>query len=201
MATGEVWDEAAEIRAWILREGVVLSADFLRVDSFLNHRVDPGFVALAGAALARAFSTAGVTCVFTAEAAGNVIAYETARRLGAAALYAKKGAARTMARALTARVRSPTKGSEGDLCASADYLRPGERVLVVDDFLHQGTTSAALAGMVAQAGAELVGFGFVIEKRPSGGRRVLEPFGVPIVSLAIIDAMDPATGRIVFAQG
>ncbi len=199
MATGLT--ETAQIRDWILREAAVLPGDFLRVDGFLNHRVDPAFVALAGAALARAFRGSEVTCVFTAEAAGNVIAYETARQLGAAALYAKKGAARTMARALTCRIRSPTKGVEQDLCASADYLRPGERVLVVDDFLHQGTTSAALGAMVGEAGARLVGFGFVIEKRPSGGRKALEPFGVPIVSLAVVDRMDPATGEIVFAPG
>lgn len=192
---------ADEIRAWILREAAVLPGGFLRVDGFLNHRVDPAFVALAGAALAQAFSGFRITCVFTAEAAGNVIAYETARQLGAAALYAKKGAARTMARALTCRVRSPTKGVEQDLCASADYLRPGERVLVVDDFLHQGTTSAALGRIVREAGAELVGFGFVIEKRPSGGRKVLEPFGVPVVALAVVERMDPATGEIAFAPG
>ncbi|QAA75775.1 MAG: hypothetical protein BIP78_0007 [Candidatus Bipolaricaulis sibiricus] len=201
MATWDSSPETVAIRERIQREGCVLSAEFLRVDGFLNHRVDPAFVELAGVALAAAFRDATPSCVFTAEAAGNVIAYETARRLGASALYAKKGAPATMQRALTCPVISPTKGTEHLLCVSADYLRPGERVLVVDDFLHRGTTSAALATMVRDAAAELVGFGFVIEKRASGGREVLRQFGVPIVSLAVVDTMDPRTGRITFARG
>ncbi len=200
MATCELSEAVAAIQARIRRDAAVLSREFLRVDGFLNHRVDPAFVELAGTALACAFRGSGVQCVFTAEAAGNVIAYETARRLGALALYAKKGAANTMNRPLTCRVPSPTKGTEHDLCVSADYLQPGARVLVVDDFLHQGTTSAALATMVREAGAELVGFGFVIEKRQSKGRQVLSRFGVPVVSLAIIESMDPATGKIVFSE-
>lgn len=199
MATGHVSEVVAALQARIRREAVVLSDQFLRVDSFLNHRVDPSFVELAGTALACLFGGAGVQCVLTAEAAGNVIAYETARKLGTMAVYAKKGAANTMSRALTCRLRSPTRGKDYDLCVSDDYLRPGQRTLVVDDFLHRGTTGAALATMVREAGAELAGFGFVIEKRQSGGRDVLQQFAVPIVSLAIIESMDPTTGQILFA--
>ena len=187
-----------KIREWIRREGKVVGPEFLRVDGFLNHRIDPAFVKLAGEALARAFSDRGVTAVLTAEAAGNVIAYEVARKLGAKALYAKKGKANTMANPLTRRVPSPTKGGETELAVSRDYLSPEERVLVVDDFLYRGLTSAALAEMVIEAGAELVGFGFVIEKCFSGGRDVLSRFGVPVVSLAAIERMDPATGEVAF---
>lgn len=199
MATSEASEAIAAVQAWVRRDAVVLSSEFLRVDGFLNHRVDPSFVELAGAALAYLFGGRDVQCVLTAEAAGNVIAYETARRLGTLAVYAKKGAANTMNRALTCRVPSPTRGKDCDLCVSADYLHPGQRVLVVDDFLHRGTTSSALATMVRQAGSELAGFGFVIEKRQSGGRDALQTFGVPIESLAVIASMDPATGHIVFA--
>ncbi len=187
-----------KIREWIRREGKVVGPEFLRVDGFLNHRIDPAFVELAGDALAHAFSDRGVTAVLTAEAAGNVIAYEVARRLGARALYAKKGKASTMANPLTRVVPSPTKGGETELAVSRDYLSPEERILVVDDFLYRGLTSAALAEMVLEAGAELVGFGFVIEKCFSGGRDALARFGVPVVSLAAIERMDPATGEIVF---
>ncbi len=193
-------DDIAEIRDWVRRDAVVLSDEFLRVDGFLNHRIDPWFVSLAGAALARLFADLGVGCVFTAEAAGNVLAYETARRLGVPALYAKKGAANTMGNVLASTVRSPTKGTACDLCASADYLQEAGRVLIVDDFLHRGATSAALAGLVARAGADLVGFGFVIEKRRSGGRQELEKFNVPVESLVVIESMDPCTGTIVFAE-
>lgn len=187
-----------KVKEWIRREAVVVGPDFLRVDSFLNHRIDPAFVELAGGALAHAFAGYHVTSVLTAEAAGNVIAYEVARRLGAKALYAKKGKANTMANTITRKVPSPTKGVETELVVSRDYLSPGERVLIVDDFLYRGLTSAALAEMVRESGAELVGFGFVIEKAFSEGREVLSRFGVPVVSLAIIERMDPTTGEIVF---
>ncbi|HAF70384.1 TPA: xanthine phosphoribosyltransferase [Candidatus Acetothermia bacterium] len=188
------------LREWVSREGTVVGPEFLRVDGFLNHRIDPEFVERAGEGLAAAFDGAEVTCVLTAEAAGNVIAYEAARRLKAKALYAKKGRAATMARPVIRRVPSPTKGGEVELAVSADYLRPGERVLVVDDFLYRGLTSAALAEMAREAGAELVGFGFVIEKRFGGGREFLSRFGVPIVALVSIASMDPKSGRIVFAE-
>lgn len=83
--------EMKSLKEWILKEGAVLGPEFLRVDGFLNHRIDPAFVEEAGRELATAFAGQGVTCVLTAEAAGNVIAYEAARRLRAHAIYAKKG--------------------------------------------------------------------------------------------------------------
>ncbi|MFO8034553.1 MAG: xanthine phosphoribosyltransferase [Candidatus Bipolaricaulota bacterium] len=188
------------LKAWIQREGIVLGPEFLRVDGFLNHRINPEFVGLAGEGLAASYAGRGITCVLTAEAAGNVIAYEVARRLGACALYAKKGQAITMDNAVSCGLRSPTKGTQQELFLCRDYLAEGERVLVVDDFLHRGITSAALAQMVLQCGAELAGFGFVIEKCFSGGRAQLEAFGVPIVALAPITHMDPESGRVEFAE-
>ena len=75
-----------------------------------------------------------------------------------------------------------------------------ERVLIVDDFLYRGTTSVALAEMVAEAGATLVGFGFVIEKLFAFGRSALEPYGVPVEALVSIVSLDPTTGEIAFGQ-
>ena len=188
------------LRDWIQQESRVLGPEFLQVDGFLNHRIAPPFIEAAGRALADAFRSADVTHVLTAEAAGNVIAYETARRLGAAALYAKKGRARTMSRPLTRTVVSPTKGIETELSVSADYLTADDRVLVVDDFLFEGETSAALAEIVAEAGADLVGFGFVISKEFARGRDRIAGLDVPIIVLVPIDSMDAATGEIAFVD-
>ncbi len=186
------------LQDWIRREAKVLGSEFLQVDGFLNHRIAPPFIEQAGRALADAFRTDGVTRVLTAEAAGNVIAYETARCLGAAALYAKKGRPKTMSRPLTRTVVSPTKGTETELAVSSDYLCDSDRVLIVDDFLFEGETSAALADITAEAGARLVGFGFVISKEFARGRARLAGFNVPIVSLVPIASMDAATGSIAF---
>lgn len=194
-------DIASELRRYIAAQGQVVGPEFLRVDGFLNHRIDPSFVVLAAQGIAQAFAGAGVTCVLTAEAAGNVLAYEVARQVGARALYAKKGQAVTLGPALTRTIRSPTKGVPVQLCLAREYLGPGERVLIVDDFLYQGATSAALAEMALEAGATLVGFAFVIEKRFAQGREALARFGVPIVSLVAIAGLDPHHNRIVFAEG
>ncbi len=164
--------------------------DFLRVDGFLNHRIEPAFVIEAGLLLAEEFAPFGPSCVLTAEAAGNAIAYEVARRLGVCALYAKKGRAVTMAHPITRSILSPTKGTEVVLSLSRDYVGPGERILIVDDFLYRGATSAALAEMVGEAGGTVVGFGFVIEKCFAGGREALSLYGSPIVTLVPILRMD-----------
>jgi len=188
------------IREWIQREGRILGPEFLRVDGFLNHRIAPEFIEAVGAQLAETFASSDATCVLTAEAAGNIVAYELARRIGARAVYAKKGKAATMAQPITREIVSPTKGTQTTLSISGEYLATAERVLVVDDFLFQGTTSGALADMVLEGGATLVGFGFVIEKTFAGGRGRLKEFGVQVAALVSIDSMDPDTGEIRFAD-
>lgn len=188
------------LREWISREAEVLGPEFLRVDGILNHRIDPAFISLVGEQLAARFSQSSATCVLTAEAAGNIVAYELARRLGIWALYAKKGKASTMIRPIVRTVISPTKGTKTELAISSDYLCPQDRIIVVDDFLYQGHTSAALADMVIEAGARLIGFGFVIEKMFANGRDALQRFDVPIVTLAPIESMNPEDGTIVFAE-
>jgi len=190
-----------QLADWVRREGHVLSDEFLRVDGFLNHRIAPDFIEEAGRQAADRFADVGVTLVLTAEAAGNVVAYEIARQLDARAVYAKKGKAATMVRPIVRSLRSPTKGTVTELAVSLDYLQAGERVLIVDDFLYRGTTSAALAEMAIEAGATLVGFAFLIEKGFAGGRRALSEFDVPIESLLCVERMDPVAGTITFAGG
>jgi len=190
-----------QLQDWVQRYGVVVGPEFLRVDGFLNHRIDPKFMEEVGRQLAARFAAADVSCVLTAEAAGNIVAYEVARRIGARALYAKKGRAATMNRPFVRSITSPTKGTTVELSVSKDYLNEQERVLIVDDFLYRGDTSSALADMVRESGATLVGFGFVIAKEFGEGRRVLTRYGVPIVTLVSIIRMDPETGKIEFAAG
>ena len=190
-----------QLQDWVQRYGVVVGPEFLRVDGFLNHRIDPKFMEEVGRQLAARFAAADVSCVLTAEAAGNIVAYEVARRIGARALYAKKGRAATMNRPFVRSITSPTKGTTVELSVSKDYLNEQERVLIVDDFLYRGDTSSALADMVRESGATLVGFGFVIAKEFGEGRRVLTRYGVPIVTLVSIIRMDPETGKIEFVAG
>jgi len=189
-----------KLQNWVQRYGVVVGPEFLRVDGFLNHRIDPVFMEEVGRQLAGRFSKLNVSCVLTAEAAGNVVAYEVARRIGARVLYAKKGRAATMNNPYVRSIVSPTKGSTVELSVSKDYLNEQERVLIVDDFLYRGDTSTALADMVIESGASLVGFGFVIAKEFGAGRQVLARYDKPVLTLVSISSMDPETGDIVFAE-
>ena len=97
----------------------------------------------------------------------------------------------------TCRNSSYTKGRQVELMASPEFLRPSDRILIVDDFLATGQTISALVRLVEKAGAKLVGIGTLIEKR-LGGRALLEGLGVPIESLVVI--ADMSNGRIVFAE-
>jgi len=188
-----------QLADWICREGQVVSEQFLRVDGFLNHRIDPSFIEHSGRLIADRFLDSAVTLVLTAEAAGNVVAYEIARRLRARAVYAKKGRASTMTHPVTRKIFSPTKGKVVELSICKDYLGESERVLIIDDFLYEGTTSAALAEMVQETGAMVVGFAFIIEKGFAGGRDKLAVYGEPVESLLCVEDMDPETGKITFS--
>lgn len=178
----------------LLRDGVNLGNNILKVDGFINHQLDPHLTREIGKALAQQFRDAGVadvTKVVTAEVSGIAFALQTAMELGVESIYARKVRPVTMPRdSYTRRVTSPTKGHEVEIVLNPEYIGPQDRVLLVDDFLASGETLAALHDLVSQSGAKVTGFGCVIEKSFQEGRRVLAPYGLPIVSLAMIQSMD-----------
>jgi len=183
----------------IRREGRNLGGGILKVDSFINHQVDPELMVAAGRELARRFADAGATKVLTAEISGIAPALTTAMALGIPVVYARKTKPITMPeRVYRQTAPSHTKGRRVELLASPEFLRPSDRILIVDDFLATGQTISALVRLVEEAGAELVGIGALIEKRFEGGRALLEGLGVPIESLVVIT--DMSNGRIVFAE-
>ncbi len=183
----------------IRREGRNLGGGILKVDSFINHQVDPELMVAVGRELARRFADAGATKVLTAEVSGIAPALTTAMALGIPVVYARKTKPITMPeRVYRQTAPSHTKGRRVELLASPEFLRPSDRVLIVDDFLATGQTISALVRLVEEAGAKLVGIGTLIEKRFEGGRALLEGLGVPIESLVVIT--DMSDGRIVFAE-
>lgn len=105
-------------------------------------------------------------------------------------VFARKNKPITMQEALTETAPSPTKGGVVNLMVSSEYLCAHDRVLIIDDFLASAQTSLALAKLVQQSGAQLVGIGAVIEKLFSGGRQLLEPLGAPVISLARIEGFE-----------
>ena len=176
--------------ARILAEGRDLGGGILKVDSFINHQVDVALMRQCGQELASRFAHVHITKVLTVEISGIAPAIMTAMALGVPIVYARKTRPITMPDLIyLTTAPSHTKGTTVDLMISPEYLRKGDRVLIVDDFLASGQTMLALIKLLRAAGAIVVGIGAVVEKTFEGGRAALKDLGVPIESLAIIRAM------------
>jgi xanthine phosphoribosyltransferase len=187
------------LKARILAEGQNLGRGILKVDSFINHQVDPNLMLQAGEELAAHFVNIGATKVLTAEISGIAPAVMTALALNLPVVYARKTKPVTMTDPVYVEAApSHTKGLDTFLMVSPEFIGPNDRILIIDDFLASGQTIHALVRLVQHADAELVGIGALIEKRFEGGREQFEQLGVPVVSLAVITAMDEK--QIVFEE-
>ncbi len=184
----------------ILAEGKHLGNGILKVDSFLNHQVDPALMMDCGRELARQFATVGANKVLTAEISGIAPALATAYHLGVPLVFARKHKPITMPEEVfLTYTPSPTKGRVVELMISPEYIGRGDRILIIDDFLASGATILGLARLAQTAGAQVVGVGALIEKIFEDGRRRLEAeLGVPIVSLARIARFEGQ--HIIFAD-
>jgi xanthine phosphoribosyltransferase len=181
----------------IVQEATVIDDRILRIDHFLNHRIEPGFMAALGNALAERLRPFTPTMVLTAEASGIAPGLATAAALGLPLVFAKKYAPVVEPPALARLVPSATKGGTYQLVVSARFLPAGERVAIVDDFLANGRTALALAEITQEAGAVVVAAGFIVEKRFQHGAAGLVALGVPVCVLAAVETLE--TGRVVMA--
>lgn len=182
----------------IRRDGKNLGNGILKVDSFMNHQLDPLLMKNIGHEFARHFVDAKPTRIVTAETSGIAPALSTAMVLEVPLVFARKHRPVTMTEPLQESAPSHTKGGIVNLMISPDYLHPEDRVLIIDDFLASARTIKALANLVVKRGATLVGIGAVIEKVYSKGRPVLQAFDVPIVTLARIEQL--SEDGIVFSE-
>lgn len=186
-----------ELQDRILADGKNMGGGILNVNSFINHQVDCRLMVRIGQELASRFASDEASKILTAEISGIGPALEVGVALGIPVVFARKIWSITMpADSYERMVPSHTKGTMVQLIVAREYLMPGDRVIVIDDFLATGKTIEALANIVQESGAELVGIGAVIEKSFEGGRQRLAPLGVPIESAVIIESMDG--DRIVF---
>ena len=146
----------------------------------------------------RLFGDSGVTKILTIEASGIGIACVTAQYFHVPVVFAKKNQTKNIDGGVyTTQVESFTHGRVYDIRVAKEFLRPGDRVLLIDDFLANGKALMGLSQLVKDAGAALVGAGVVIEKGfQKGGDRLREQ-GIRVESLAIVDAMDEE-GTITF---
>ena len=174
----------------IRTEGKNLGNGILKVDGFINHRVDAALMQQCGIAFADLFRETQPDLVLTAEISGIAPALMTASALQCKVVYARKKRPVTMPEnAYMALAPSHTKGSITPLMVSPEFLGAGERVLIIDDFFASGQTIKGLVDLCDQAGATLVGIGALVEKTFEHGRKLLSECDVPIHSLAQITAL------------
>lgn len=183
----------------ILQEGIVLSESVLKVDSFINHQMDPILMKKIGEEFATRFKNQRVTKVLTIESSGIAPAIMTALEFGVPMVSARKQKSLTLKEGLiTAKVYSFTKQQMNEVTISSHFIKEGDRVLIIDDFLANGQAALGLIDIVKQAGANPVGVGIIIEKSFQGGHNLIKETGIQLESLARIASL--SEGKVEFVQ-
>ena len=175
----------------IRREGRVLPGNIVKVDGFLNHRVDTALLGQIADEFARVFDTENITLVLTAEASGIALATVCAEKYGVPMIFAKKAKSDNIEGGLyQSDIFSYTYKKKVTLLVASDWLGPKDKVLIIDDFLANGEALRGLVDIVEQSGAELLGMGVAVEKGFQPGGKKLRERGINLKSLAIIESAD-----------
>ena len=183
----------------ILKEGYCLSGNILKVDSFINHQIDPEFTVEMGKEFVRRFADVEVDKVLTIEssgiAIGMAVAYELKKRL----VFARKNPSLLMQEDMyTCPITSYTKKEAKLVYVLKKFLQAGENVLIIDDFMADGNAALGLANIVEQAGGNVVGIGIAIEKSFQRGAQRVRDAGYRVESLAKIASL--ADQQIIFEE-
>ncbi len=180
----------------ILKDGKCYEGGILKVDKFINHQMDPNLMKQVAVELIRRYASTDINKILTVEASGIAPAIMMGFLLDLPVVFAKKKKPSTMSGMLSTTIFSFTKQREYTVCISKDYLTPNDKVLFVDDFLAYGNAAKGIIDLCQQAGAELVGMGFIIEKAFQHGRDAIEEAGIRCESLAIIDSLNDCRIKI-----
>lgn len=185
----------------IQRDGTVKEGNILKVDSFLNHQMDVDLFDRMGQEFKRLFADAPINKILTIEASGIGIACVVARSFRVPVVFAKKSQSLNIdGGVFSSKVVSFTHKKTYDIIVSEKFLSPEDHVLIIDDFLANGCAVMGLIDLIRAAGATLEGVGIAVEKGFQKGGQQLREMGVHLESLAIVEAMDTATGKITFRE-
>lgn len=185
----------------ILKDGVVVSSEVLKVDTFLYHQLDMGIVDAIAKELHRRFADRPITKILTLEVSGIAIAAAVAREFGVPMVFAKKSKSKYMDEDVyNAEVLSYRHKNVNRVIVSKKLLKKTDHVLLVDDILANGCALQGLISIVEDAEATVEGCGIAIEKAFQEGGQRIRNLGYRVESIATIDRMDPRTGTIVFRK-
>ncbi|MDM5326526.1 xanthine phosphoribosyltransferase [Neobacillus sp. CF12] len=174
----------------IKKDGRVLNDNVLKVDSFLNHQIDPQLMNEIGKEFTQRFANEGITKIVTIESSGIAPAVMAGLHMNVPVIFARKRKSVTLTDdLLSASVHSFTKNETNELAIARKYLNENDKILIIDDFLANGQAALALVDMVNQANAEVAGIGIVIEKSFQPGADKLKEQGLRVESLARIASL------------
>ncbi len=183
----------------IRKDGVVKPGNVLKVDSFLNHRMDVGLFREMGKEWKRLFADCQINKILTIEASGIGIACIVAEQFDVPVVFAKKSQSINLdGEMYSTKIESFTHKKTYDVIVSKKFLSADDHVLVIDDFLANGCAINGLIELIDEAGATLEGVGIAIEKGFQQGGKVIRDKGIRLESLAIVESMNDETGEIVF---
>ncbi len=188
-----------ELKDRIVKEGKVLPGNIIKVDGFLNHRIDTELMEHIAEEFGRHFNMDEVTMILTAEASGIALSAVVARHFNKPMIFAKKAKSDNIEGGLyQSDIFSYTYKKKVTLLVSKEWFSSEDKVLIIDDFMANGEAMRGLCDIVEKAGATLVGIGCAVEKGFQGGGDRLRAAGVNLKSLAIIESAEP--GNIVFRE-
>lgn len=182
----------------ILKDGRSFDGGILKVDSFINHQMDPILMKSIGVEFVRRFGNLPINKVITIEASGIAPAIMLGYLLELPVVFVKKSTPKTMENMVTTQVYSFTKDTTYNVCVSRDFLAPGDNVVFIDDFLANGHAAIGVKELVEKAGAKLFGMGFIIEKSFQEGGKRLRDLNVHVESLVRIKEL--SNSSIIFNE-
>jgi len=183
----------------ILKDAVVITDQFLQVDSFLNHQIDPALIEEIASEFTARFLDTSFNRILTVESSGIAPSVLTGLKLGIPVIFAKKNDPSVKINDVyTEMVHLWTKKCDYQISVPSKFIKKGERILIIDDFLANGSVSHALISIAEQGGARVGGIGIVIEKGFQEGGKILRDMGYRVESLVIVDNIKDKT--IIFRE-
>ena len=182
----------------IQKRGKVLPGNVLKVNSFLNHQLDPYLLNIMAGEWTKLFKNDNITKIVTIEASGIALAILTGLKLNVPVVFAKKSNSKNIGDVYKSKIHSYTRDQDFDIQIEKQFIYKDDIVLIIDDFLANGSATLGMIDIINQVGAKLAGVGIAIEKGFQNGGEILMDKGVRVESLAIISSMDEKTGKIIF---
>lgn len=185
----------------IRKDGIIKPGNVLKVDNFLNHQMDIQLFNEIGKEFKRRFADVKVDRILTIEASGIGIAAVVAQYFDCPVVFAKKSQSINLdGTMLSTQIESFTHKRTYEVIVASRFIKPGENILVIDDFMANGCAALGLVQLIHDAHANVVGIGIVIEKGFQQGGAKLREQGLRVESLAIVDALDADAQTITFRE-